>query len=93
MATDIRRNEDEGRYELVIDEQLVGVADFRVESDDVLVFPHTEIHPSRRGMGLGEQLVQAALDDVRRRGQRVRPRCWFVHEFIEQHPEYGELVA
>jgi predicted GNAT family acetyltransferase len=46
-----------------------------------------------RGRGLGERLIQEALDDVRSRGQQVVPRCWFVAEFIDAHPEYKELRA
>jgi predicted GNAT family acetyltransferase len=88
----IRRNDGRSRYEIAVDEQLVGIADFEVDGA-VLVFPHTEIHPTRRGEGLGERLVQAALDDVRARGERVRAECWFVREFIDQHREYADLVA
>jgi predicted GNAT family acetyltransferase len=46
-----------------------------------------------RGRGLGSELVRAALDDVRRRGATVVPTCWYVAEFIDAHPEYGDLLA
>lgn len=58
-----------------------------------LAFPHTEIVSARRKQGLGAQLVQGALDDVRRKGAKVVPVCWFVAEFIEEHPEYADLRA
>lgn len=92
MTTNVRRNDDDGRYELLVDDRLVGIADFRVEGDTV-VFPHTEIHPRLRGRGLGDVLVREALEDVRRSGRRVRAYCWFVREFIQQHDEYADLAA
>jgi predicted N-acetyltransferase YhbS len=49
--------------------------------------------PARRNQGLGAQLVRGALDDVRRKGAKVVPMCWFVAEFIEEHPEYADLRA
>ena len=57
------------------------------------MFPHTEIEPALRGRGYGAVLVQGALDDVRRSGRTVVPRCWYVAQFIEEHAEYGDLLA
>ena len=90
--TEVRDNPEKSRYELVEDGTLLGVADYRVMGEK-LAFPHTEIVPSRRKQGLGATLVQGALDDVRRKGAKVVPMCWFVAEFLEEHPEYADLRA
>jgi predicted GNAT family acetyltransferase len=91
MAIEIRNNHERSRYELLIDDELVGIADYHVVGD-VVVFPHTEIERSRQGQGLGEQLVQYALDDVRAINRSVEPRCWYVAHFIAEHPEYTDLA-
>ncbi len=91
MDVEITNATDRSRYELRIDDRVVGVADYRAEGG-TLVFPHTEIDPAMRGRGLGARLVGAALDDVRARGGTVVPRCWFVARFIDDHPEYRSLV-
>ena len=92
MATEIRNNPEQCRYELAIDDQVVGIAEYRVVGE-VVVFPHTEIESARRGQGLGAQLVQYALDDVRAANRRVEPQCWYVAEFIAEHPEYADLAS
>jgi predicted GNAT family acetyltransferase len=92
MGTEVRNNAERSRYELFMDDLMIGLADYSVDGDTV-VFPHTEIAPSMRGQGLGEQLVRGALDDVRERGARVRPLCSFVREFIDTHPRYADLNA
>ena len=94
MTTDlsVRKAEDRGRYELLDGDDLIGIADYRLHGD-VVVMPHTVIAPERRGQGLGDVLVQHALDDVRAEGRQVVPACWFVAEFIETHPEYDDLAA
>ena len=98
--TEVRDNPEKSRYELLEDGRLLGVADYRPMGTassggppPALAFPHTEIVPARRKQGLGAQLVQGALDDVRRKGAKVVPYCWFVAEFIEEHPEYADLRA
>ncbi len=92
MATEVRNAEDKSRYELLIDGKLAGIADYRIEGDRI-VFPHTEIDPSRRGQGLGAVLVRGALDDVRGSGRQVVPTCWFVREFIDANEKYADLRA
>lgn len=92
MAQEVRRNEALSRYELLVDGDVVGIADYR-ESPDRVVLPHTVVNPSMRGRGLAEVLVRGALDDLRGGGRTVVPSCWYVAEFIEGHPEYQDMLA
>jgi predicted GNAT family acetyltransferase len=92
VQTEVRKNAERSRYELVVDAEVVGVADYRREGD-TLVFPHTEVKSSLRGQGMGARLVQGALDDARAEGHRVVPRCWYVAEFIDANPEYQDLLV
>jgi predicted GNAT family acetyltransferase len=92
MGQQIRRNEDARRYELVIDDELVGIADYSVNGS-VVVLPHTEIEPSQRGRGLGAVLVKGVLDDVRAQGRTVVPTCWYVRDYIREHPVEADLLA
>jgi predicted GNAT family acetyltransferase len=91
MAISTRHNADASRYEIFDDDALVGIADY-VLTGSTAVFPHTEIVPARRGEGLGEILVRAALDDQRRTGNTVVASCWFVADFIDANPEYADLT-
>jgi predicted GNAT family acetyltransferase len=89
---DVRRNDERSRYELVVDGEVVAVADFHDRGGDV-VFPHTEVRADLRGQGLGERLVRGALEDVRTRGASVVPACWFVADFVRANPEFRDLLA
>jgi hypothetical protein len=89
---EVRRNDRRSRYELVDGDAVLGVADFRDQRGTV-VMPHTEIHPARRGQGLGALLVRGALEDLRARGATIVPVCWYVAQFIDEHPDYTDLIA
>lgn len=89
---EVRHSPEASRFEVVVDGAVAGVADY-VDEGDAVVFPHTEIDPDRRGTGLGERLVRGALDEMAERGRQVVPACWYVAQFIEEHPEYRRLVA
>jgi predicted GNAT family acetyltransferase len=92
VVTEVRRNSRRSRYELFVDGDLAGIAEYR-RSGTSVELPHTEILPSVRGRGFAGTLVRGALDDIRKHHNTVVPRCWFVAEFIDMHPEYQDLVA
>ena len=79
------------RYLITVDGRDAGYADY-IQGDGVRDFHHTVIDPEFRGQGLSKPLIQAALDDTRAAGDKVRPLCSAVAGFIEKHPEYQYLV-
>lgn len=88
----IRKDEQAQRYELLVDGSLASYAEYFDDGGRV-VMPHTVTTPAHRGRGLAARVVQFALDDIRSMGRTVVPTCWFVADFIEQHPEYRDLLA
>jgi uncharacterized protein len=88
----VRDNPGESRYELVLDEQVVGEIAYRLTPDHMVLI-HTEVLPSFENKGLGARLVAGALDDIRARGLRVVPFCPFVRSYIRRHPDYADLVV
>lgn len=89
--TDLRKNDEKSRYEILQGGQVVGFAEFRPVGDAVML-PHTEIEQGHEGEGLGSQLAKFALDNVKTEGKRVIPMCPFIAGYIRRHPEYTELV-
>lgn len=85
------RDDDRQRYEARLDGKVVGHSRFQTRPGTV-VFIHTEVEPAYEGHGVGSELARAALDDVRRRGEKVVPRCPFIADYIARHPDYADLV-
>lgn len=91
MDPEVRNNPDEKRYEIRVDGQLAGFAQYR-DRPGLLAFIHTEVDPAFEGKGVGSALAKAALDDARAQDVAVLPFCPFINEYIRRHPEYTELV-
>jgi uncharacterized protein len=91
MTHEFHRSEDQARYEIQVEGELAGVAEYR-EVDGRVVFTHTRIEDDHEGEGLGSELVRGALEDVRQRGVRIIPQCPFVARFVDEHEEYRDLV-
>ena len=92
MATEVNHEPERSRYVLLVDGARTGLIDYRTD-DGTIVMTHTEVDPAKRRAGLGATLVQGALDDVRRSDSRVVPACPFVASWIDDHPDYQDLLA
>ena len=85
-------NPAQNRYEARIDGELAGIAEYHLTKSSI-VFTHTEVLDAFEGHGVGSALARWALDDVRAKGDRdVVPVCPFIHGWIDDHPEYADLV-
>jgi uncharacterized protein len=86
-AVVVRDNPAELRYELLLDERRIGEIRYRIEDDGAVALLHTEVDPAEQGRGLGTQLVEGALQDLRERGRRVVAVCPFVAAYLRRHPK------
>jgi predicted GNAT family acetyltransferase len=91
-VTSVSRNDAGLQYEIELNGTPAGLIRFTREGD-VITMVHTEVDPQFEGQGVGSTLVQQALDDARARGERVVPSCPFVAAYIDEHPEYADLVS
>ena len=91
MPSPIRDNTALSRFEL----DAGGVTAFMTYrlAGNVMTLAHTETPVAARGRGIASQLVKGVLDEMRRRGLKIVPRCPFVSAYLAKHPEYRDLVA
>ena len=88
----VRKNETDGQYEILVGDEVAGFATY-TDANGVRDLPHTVVDPKFRGQGLSKPLIQAALDDARADGMQVTPSCPAVERYIEQNPQYRDLLA
>ena len=88
----VHRSDAASRYEGWVGDELVGVADYTL-SEPVLSINHTGTDPAWRGRGIAGRLTRFALDDIRASGRKVRPVCPYTESFIDEHPDYRDLLA
>ncbi len=91
MAPEVHDAPDRSRYEVTLDGELAGFAEYR-DVDGARVFTHTEVFDAFEGKGVGSALAQGALEAVRAGGGRLVALCPFIAAHIERHPEYADLV-
>lgn len=103
MQLDVQHDPDASRFHVppeVIDADtqhkmanMGTVLSYHQVGEKVLDFRSTLVPPHLRSHGVGTELVRHALDWARQEGYQVIPSCPFVAWFIDNNPEYQDLVA
>lgn len=90
---DVRDNPEASRVEALLDGEVVGFADYRVRSEKVRSFVHTEVDDRMEGQGVGGQLVRGVMDAAREQGFTILPSCSFVRAYMRDHEDTHDLLA
>ena len=89
-TVEVRNNAAANRYEITVNGELAGFADYRV--GERVVFSHTVVDPAFEGRGLASTLMGVALDEARLLDKTVVAQCTYVAGFIGRHPQYQDLL-
>jgi predicted GNAT family acetyltransferase len=80
----------ERKYKLEVDGH-VAFIEYEMK-DGVLVILHTRVPPELGSRGIGTQLAEAALKDLRSRGEPIQIICPFVRSIVLKRPEYADFA-
>ena len=83
-------NEDNNRYEFHFKEYRPFIQ-YRLRGNTIVLL-HTEVPDELEGQGIGTELVKSVLADIRSRGLKLKPYCPFVKSFINENPEWKDLL-
>ena len=85
-------DEKAGIYEAIVGDREIAGLPYNVAGDDRLVLLATSVFPEFRKQGIATELIRRVLDDVRAQGKTVTIMCPIVRTFIENNPEYADLI-
>lgn len=91
MSRNVNHNSELHRFEITVDGELAGTADYTLENGTYSI-NHTNVFDRFGGAGVGTTLVLGALEKIRDDGGRVLPNCPFVPKVMNEHPEFIALV-
>jgi len=91
-AHTVRDNPGRERYELIIDERLVSIAEYHIKGS-VVVVSHVETERAMRGRGNADRLMRGVIEDLRSRDMTISALCSFAAAFMRDHPDDADLLA
>ena len=89
---DVDNDEEHFKYEAWINEEVVANLDYRLD-DEKIVLISTSVKYAYRRHGIATELIAKTLNDIRTTGRQIVVICPVVRAFIEQYPQYEDLLA
>ena len=82
-----------GRFAAIENGTQVGLLTYTQMDDNRISINYTEVNPALEGKGIGQQLVDAAVNFARKQHVKILPLCWFVKLVLNKHPEYQDVLG
>lgn len=86
----IINNVERNRFEAEVDGEIAFV-EYQWKNETIFIL-HTFVPHVLRGRGLANQLAEFVLTTIRREHWSVKIYCPFFKKYIEEHPEYQDLM-
>lgn len=84
-------NKEERKFEAEIDGHQAFI-EYSVKPN-ILILEHTEVDKQLSGKGVASELTESVLLEIELRGLKVIPKCSFIKDYIEKHPEWHSILA
>lgn len=84
-------NTDKNQYEFHI-EGYIPKIEYIISENGEIYLTHTEVPIKLEGQGIGTQLVEKALKDIKEKQYKLVPLCPFVATYIKKNPEWKKIV-
>ena len=65
--------------------QVIAEITFPETTPGLFVIDHTFVDSSLRGQGIASKLVQAAVDEIKKRGGQVKATCSYAAKWLSEH--------
>lgn len=60
--------------------------------EDKFIIDHTEVSEKLKGLGVGKQLVMAAVEYARKNNYKIMPLCPFAKSVFDRTPEISDVL-
>lgn len=88
-----KHGENQGAFYLFIEGKEAGEIEYLHTRTGSMIIVHTGVREGYEGQGLGQILVEKAVEFARQEGFKVVPQCPFAAAIIRKNPELQDVLA
>lgn len=92
MEYKIINNTNNSRIEAKLDSEIIGLIDYELSDDKIMIVPHTEVNTKYEGQGIAGAMTKELLEFAEASAYKVLPICPYTKTYIDRHPEYHKLL-
>lgn len=84
---------ENGKFTAVDGNKSIGEMTYRNGNDGGIIIDHTEVEPAHEGKGIGNKLVEAAVQKARSEGFKIEPQCSFARKLFEKNTGWQDVLS
>jgi uncharacterized protein len=92
LMTQLKHDEEKNKF-YVFQNDLESYIIYQKINDSIYDFKSTFVPESLRGKGIAAQLAHYALEHAKSNDWKIKASCWYITQYIDQHPEYKSLLV
>lgn len=92
MDYKIINNKNNNRIEAKLDAEVIGLINYELTDEKVMIVPHTEVDTKYEGQGIAGAMTKELLIFAETNGYTVLPICPYTKAYIDRHPQYHKLL-
>ncbi len=85
--------ESKGFFKATEDGKEAGRMTYSWAGENRFIIDHTEVNPEFSGRGVGQKMVEAALNYARANNLKILPLCPFAKAQFDRHPEWHDVLV
>jgi len=85
--------ESKGFFKASEDGKEAGRMTYSWAGEDRFIIDHTEVNPEFSGRGVGQKLVESALNYARENHVKIIPLCPFAKAQFDRHPDWHDVLV
>ncbi len=86
------QEETHGKFYMGDDEHNTAELTYSRAEDDKIIIDHTWVDPKMRNQGVGEQLVEAAVNHAREANLKIVTLCTFAQSVFDNTSDYNDVL-
>lgn len=86
-------NGKRGKFFISENDQDIAAIIYSWSGANRITIEHTEVSDQLKGQGIGNKLVAAVVDWVRKNNLQIIPVCPFAKAILTRTPEYADVLA
>lgn len=87
-----KKKDHKGEFYIQFEKEIVAHMTYSMAGSDKMIIDHTQVNDSLKGQGIGNKLLDAAVQYARDNNVKILPLCPFANAVFKKRKDYYDVL-